>query len=239
MESVRFAAVAVGVIACACGRIGFAPGGLDGESDAAAATDDGVTSPSVCGNTILMSDLFTASTPNARWTVMQSAGITTSQGGGKMAIQFGATASAPETAGYTLASPIDLTDTCTVVEMTRVPDPAMSTIVVIQVGIGNPDLRFEWLSGNLRAIYQMTSNSINHIDIRPYDAVAHRFLRLRNVGGSSWYWEASGDGAMFAMLASYTTSTVSPTNVLTVRAGAVNTVTNAGSCDVAQITISK
>jgi len=230
--------VVIVTCACACGRLGFAPDPRADATDASLAPGD-IAPPSVCGNTILLAEAFTASTPGPQWTVTQSTGITASQGGGTLRFTFGSTASPPEAAGYTLASPIDFTDTCTVIEMTRIPDPTTTALVVIQIGIGNPDLRFEELSGSLRSIYQMTSNSINHIDTRAHDPVAHRFLRLRNSGASSWYWEVSTDGVTFTTIASKTNSTVPVTNVLGLKASAVNTVTNAGACEFVQVTISR
>ncbi len=244
------------MLACAaCGRIGFVPtGSAAGSSgDGGSRTSDGVIGPngspdafvpfdvvpiSACGPTIIMSDDFTSNTPGSQWTVTQSPDGPMLQGDGALRVTFTSPTQNIVNSSYVLASPASFSNGCATVEIGQTPNPSTSASVIFTIGTVNMFARFMVVAGQLQSICALTSNSVNHLDVRSYDPTAHRFLRLSE-GGNNWNWEVSPDGVTFTTLATNSCSAVSTTNVLSLIVAANSGTTNAGGVAFGTVAITK
>jgi hypothetical protein len=249
------------LVACAaCGRIGFlltgSPGssgdGGAGTGDGGAGTGDGIGSNggpdafvpwdvvpiSACGPNIIVSDNFTSTTPGAQWTVMQSPDGMFSQGEGALRITFTSPTQNAVDSRYTLASPVSFANACATIEVGQIPNASTTATIDFTIGTVNMFARFQEAGGTLTSICALTSNSVNHLDTRTFDPIAHRFLRLSE-GGSNWSWQVSPDGVTFTTLATNSCSAVANSNVLGLWVLADPGTTNAGGVTFGTVAITK
>jgi hypothetical protein len=225
--------------ACGCGRIGFgalAAGSTGGDGNGGVPGD--VAPPDACPPTVALMDDFIATTPGAIWTVKQTSDASVSQGGGAMTIAFASNVQTNTIAGLELAAPTSFADACAVVDLRAVPNQAaLGAAAMIAIGTNIVNVRFLVIAGELQSLCDETANRIVHLDVRTYDATAHRYLRLRHASASGWFWEVSANGIAFTTLAADPCPPVATTNVLDLFAFADAGATNAGDGVYGRMTI--
>jgi hypothetical protein len=223
------------VFVCACGRIGFAPLPTQDGGDGSGVSGD--TAPAnACGTNVVLSDTFSAAVTGAEWAVNQTADATVAQGSG-LTIAFAASIQNNVLAGYKLAATRSLANACVTVELSSIPSTTTSAVVIFSIGSATQNVRLMEVAGELQSLCESGGNLINHLDVRPYDVNAHRFLRLRNAGATGWYWEASPDNITFTILAANACASVPTTNILNLLAGADSGTSSAGECVYDAVTI--
>ena len=224
---------------CACGRFGFEPADLQSGDGAIGPTD--VAPVGACGATTVLADDFQATAASASWIVQQSAQSTVAQGAGTMRVTFVPTVQINTLDGYKQASVVDFTGTCSVVDVVGIPSAGTAASVLFNIGTTSVNARFD--VGTYAAGTSITSicahgNLIDHLDSRAYDPVAHRYLRLRNSGGT-WFWEVSADGATFTTVASSPCNYLPLGNVLSLWCAANANTSNVGTCTFGAVAITK
>jgi hypothetical protein len=232
----------VTIFACGCGRIGFdlSAAETDGAQpdSAPSSVPPGDAAPAdACGTHIVLADAFDSATPGPQWSIAQDADASVSQGSGAMTIVFAPMVQQNVLAGYHLASATSFANACVTVDLATVPNPSSNASVIFSVGSVNINVRFLEVGGSLQSLCESTSNSINHLDVRPYDPVAHRYLRLRNAGTVGWRWDVSSDGMGFTTVAANECAAVPTTNVLNLLAGATAGTSGDGDCRYASVSI--
>jgi hypothetical protein len=222
-----------GVLSCACGRIGFEQ--LPTQDGGEVSGDMAPTN--ACGTNVVLSDTFSTAVTGPEWTVNQTADATVAQGSGQLTIAFAATIQNNVLAGYKLAATRSFANACTTVELSAIPSTTTSAVVIFSIGSATQNVRLMEVAGELQSLCESGGNLINHLDVRPYDVNAHRFLRLRNAGPTGWYWEASPDNITFTILAANACASVPTTNILNLLAGADSGTSGAGECVYDTVTI--
>jgi hypothetical protein len=139
-------------------------------------------------------------------------------------------------AGYQLAVPTSFADACVTVDLAAIPTTTTNATVIFSVGSSNVNVRFMEVLGELQSLCESGSNSVDHLDIRAYDASAHRYLRLRNSLGA-WWWDVSPDNVTFTAVATNPCSAVPTTNLLNLLAGASAGTSGNGACTYGSVTI--
>ena len=208
------------VLLAACGRHGFDPltgGGDDvqngdggGNGDGGSTGDGGITgdgaldattqiSPN-CGTTVLIDDDFGNGTIDAGWTMVTSAGYQVVETGGRVAVTFPAMANANTRAGYRQSATIPFANVCAIGEITSVPNASTTAYAYVRLGTPTLNVEIHVLSGNLGASFTNGGTFGTIGGATPFSATNHRFLRVRNTGGSNYAFEAGPS------LTSFTTS---------------------------------
>jgi hypothetical protein len=224
------------VFACACGRIGFAPLPTQDGGDGSGVSGE-IAPANACGTNVVLSDTFSAPVTGTEWTVNQTADATVAQGSGLLTIAFAASVQNNVLAGYKLAATTNFANACVTVELSSIPSTTTSAVVIFSIGSATQNVRLMEVVGELQSLCESGGNLINHLDGRPYDVNAHRFLRLRNAGATGWYWEASPDNITFTILAASACTSVATTNILNLLAGADSGTSSAGECVYDAVTI--
>jgi hypothetical protein len=123
-------------------------------------------------------------------------------------------------------------------EITAVPSAsAQSASMYIRVGIGPTDcVEISIDAGMLRSALHNGANVMTG-DVRTYDPVAHRFLRMR-MTASMTYWDASPDGVTFTLLGSVPdTLHTAASNHLNLEAQSLSASQNAGKAEWASVQV--
>jgi hypothetical protein len=189
------------VLLAGCGRIGFdltgdgnGPSG-DGSAhpEAGSGSDgslgiDALTSPG-CGTTPILIDDFADDAIDARWSVVNTGGYQVAETGGKVQIGYPATAPASTRAGYRQAATVDFTGTCAIAELVRVPNTGVAAFAYLRLGSPTKNIEMFVEGGNLFGRFS-TNGTSGTIGPKPYDAVAHRFVRIRSTGPGNYVLEA-------------------------------------------------
>ena len=213
----------------ACGRHGFETPATD---DASVIIDGAIAPP--CGSTVVLDDQFTDATPAPLFTSYTNNGMSVAEGGGVVSFVFAADVGAGRYSGYETASMVTTVDVCAVVDAVEVP---MSEGLGYFHLFGNTQkIEFIAYRGNLE-LRTVETQTINSIGVFLFDPVAHRFWRLRQQGGVT-YWDVSADGAQFVPLANHTFFTTTMARVA-IGAGAVGTTTNGGRFTVQRMLITQ
>ncbi|HEY5928177.1 MAG TPA: hypothetical protein VIV11_41100 [Kofleriaceae bacterium] len=197
------------VVLAACGRFGFDPhtgggddvqpngdaqGNGDGNGTGDGGTGDGaIDAPALispnCGTTVLINDDFGDGAIGSQWTMVTSAGYTVNEAGGNVAVTFPATANANTRAGYRQVASVPFANVCAIAEITGVPASAQA---FVYVRLGTPTLNVEMYvqAGNLTARFTNGGTSATIGGATAWSATNHRFLRVRNTGGTNYVFEA-------------------------------------------------
>jgi hypothetical protein len=208
-----------------CGRIGFDAAGANNNVLGVDASSDAMDATSVgCPTTLALSDDFTSTSPLPFWTLfLDGANVTSSQGAGVLMLTFGAGLTPPGSgAGYTQTMAIDYSEACAIVELDALPNSGSTSLFV---GVSGAFVEFVFSAG-VMSCYGSTGGIG---DQRPWDPVAHKFLRLR-AHANAWYWDVSPDGVTYTTLATQSpnTSTTNPTT-MTIEVVTPNNVMDGGS----------
>jgi hypothetical protein len=192
----------VALMVCGCGRIAFDPiasgdGGAGGPLGDGAGVGDVAAQP-LCGSTVLLSDDFEDGVVAPEWTVASSSGLTLSETGGFLQIQFAnSNVASGLSAGYATTAAFDFTGKCLDVELVTVPDPAKTAQALIEISAPLAHATFFVSGGTLNG--SMTNNSGEDNFYAPpatYDAVANRWLRIVENNGS-WFFQTAPDAATY------------------------------------------
>jgi hypothetical protein len=192
-------------VACGCGRIAFDPitsgggGGSGPLGDGASAGDVTDVAPQpLCGSTVLLFDDFEDGVVAPEWTVMMGAGLTVSETGGFLQIQFAnSNVAMGLDAGYVTTAAFDFTGGCLDLELVSVPDPTQTAQTIIE--IHGPTGRATLLAGFDMLSAEMTNDTgeDNYYSTPlTYDAVAHRWLRIVENNGT-WFFQTAPDAATY------------------------------------------
>lgn len=223
-------------LACGCGRYGFTfPDARGGNGDGPAPGDGGGDTPDVsgdavagaCGTNVLLFDDFEDGTVAPEWTVLAGTGLTVGETGGVLQIAFGNNVPASQTAGYRTAATMDFTDTCVEAELVMPADQTSGAVIELQLGAGQNRIYMDVASGMLETEEQLGAAVYRGTPL-PYDPVAHRWLRMREVSGT-WYFQVAPDAMTYTTVFSYPQDFGLQTAcTLTIAAGSGSAVGNGG-----------
>lgn len=193
-----------------CGRIGFGArgdgGGGDGGGDGAPGdvADALVTGTSVCPSTVHLADDFEDGVVAPEWMVLTATDLTVAETGGVLRVSYAANSGPNEFAGYREATASDYSVACVIAEIAAIPAASQQAASsYVRIGTGPTDnAAFTFDSGNVRSDLH-NGASVKTADLRTFDPVAHRFLRMR-LTATTTYWEASPDGVTYTLLGSVT-----------------------------------
>ena len=196
------------VLVAACGRVGFdagggsGPGGGDGGGggggggggDGAIDTTpiDALISPG-CGTTTIVASDF--STTTSGFLVSGIVGnYATSQSGGLQHFDSTGMVTAAAYAFLHQVQSVSFTDTCAIAELVQVPAPAVA-FVYLRLGTATNNVEMRVSNGQISGKFTNggTSGTVGPL---VYDAVAMRFLRIRNVA-DVYHFEAGPSLAQF------------------------------------------
>jgi hypothetical protein len=197
MVAVRLAALLI--TTSACGRLGFEPVSADAEGLSLDATvfPDGVAA-GACGSTELMRDDFDVAGAPPLFMQFTASGLTISESGSLWNLTFAANVSAGRYAGYksVLSFPVD--GLCASIESVAVPNP--SGALYFKLIGGDEQIEF-FLIDNLLSMRTRKGAKLATLAVNTFDPAKHRFWRLRNQGGMT-FWDTSPNNVDFFVLVS-------------------------------------
>lgn len=133
----------------------------------------------------------------SRWTATNSAGVTGAQTDGAYAFEVDAAAVAYSQ--LTSAGSYDLTGSAFTVELVDAGSQAAGLEAYFIVEADTSNRLVAVVAGGFLGIYKTVSGSQSGITFPTYDPIAHRWLRIREEAGTT-YWEAAADGADWTVL---------------------------------------
>jgi hypothetical protein len=205
-----------------CGRLHY-----DDERDASS-PDAG---PS-CGARTVFNDDFSDGTPAPLFFSYVNPGLTLTEPG-RVQIDFAPTVNPDTYAGYQSTTSYATEGLCATVEVLAVPNGEGSAYLKLIA----PTQEVEFFEhNNVVELRTHMGTTIKIVDTLIFDAGEHRFWRLRQQAGVT-YWDTSRDGVGFVEQAS-TTFLTEPQIAYGLGAGAFGTVTNAGSAQFDNATLS-
>ena len=193
---------------------------------------------SVCPSSVLISDDFEDGVMAPEWTVLTATDLVVSETAGVLRVAYAANSSPNEFAGYREATAHDYTEACVIAEINAIPSAsASSASMFVRVGSGPSDnAEFTLSSGMVRSDLH-NGASVKQADLRAFDPVAHRFLRLR-LTATGTTWEASPDGVAFTTLGSVTTVLATAgSTALQLQAQTLSASQNAGKAEWASVRV--
>jgi hypothetical protein len=213
----------------ACGRLGFheradAPVTADvpGLSLDATTFADGMIAPP-CGTSVLFADDFEDGAPGAELFTYADPGLTLSEPG-HLRVDFAATVSPGSYAGYKTLMAYAPEGVCGTVEVLAVPSGEGTMYMKLWAMTEQLEV-FE--HNNVLEMRTQLGPAVATLHAMVFDPVAHRFWRLRQQGGVT-YWDTSPDGVVFVSHVSTTFLTAAMVQ-FELGAGAFGTVSGAGS----------
>jgi hypothetical protein len=170
-----------------------ATGGAGGEAGA------GGTMP--CA--IPLQDTFDDGVIGAAWYPYMNDGGLVEETGGELLVHLPDVTTASSFGGLSSAAQYDLTGCYVFVEVTGVPDPATEAYTQIVAGFAGPEESYVEVIQDAGAIVakRIYNSEHTYLNSIPYDPVAHRYWRIREAAGST-YWELSPDAQSWTQLAS-------------------------------------
>jgi membrane-associated phospholipid phosphatase len=103
------------------------------------------------------------------------------------------------TGNYYSLAPHDLRDSSAYVELVRPLRAAPGTGTFLTAAASGTERVMFYLADTRLRIVQQVAGTYTDLAVVPYDAVRHRWLRLREAGGTT-YWDASPDGTAWTTL---------------------------------------
>jgi hypothetical protein len=192
-----------------CGRIGFGlpadgAGEHAGNGDSGAPSDalDAPGTASVCPTTALLADDFQDGVTGPQWTVLTATDLTVSETAGVLRVAYAAMSGPTEIAGYRQAAAADYTTSCVIAEINSVPN-ASAAYMDTRVGTGPSDYVGFTIGSGMMSSSLHNGASVMTADVRAFDPVAHRFLRLR-MSPTGTVFEASPDDITYSQLGAVT-----------------------------------
>lgn len=163
-----------------CGRVNFGHLPMD------AGPSDGSETCSHPPTTDDFDDNITSPT----WTVLQDAGVTVVEMGGQLVITLPDSVAGMHYGGYQTMTEGDLRDHCVFVSVPETPVGSALAETVVLIRQPTQHVGFAIEHNDLEAYFNAGTFTV--LTMVPYDPIAHRVLRLREVSGEL-LWEASPD----------------------------------------------
>ena len=190
----RLAWVWVCVLA-ACGRLGFDPSGHAGSGSAMEVPDGGVPSTGTCGTSVLVQDGFDSGMPGPQFALASASGLTVSETGSHLQIDFAASVGGNTYTEYDSAVMYPEEGLCASIEILRIPNGDGN--VYMKLATASLDQVVELFEhGGSIDLRTHAKNKVTILASVPMDLAATRFWRLRQQGGIT-YWETSADGTTY------------------------------------------
>ncbi|MBA3393099.1 MAG: hypothetical protein H0T89_10665 [Deltaproteobacteria bacterium] len=211
----------------ACGRIGYDERPPDDGLTGVDGTDGPVDVPgaSACGMTVHLSDTFDDGVAAPNFLPNAMPGMTVSETGGDLVVQFAPTVAAGNYAYYRSAVAYPMDGFCVTVE--TVEAPANGGALYLKLRTAQLEVEMFGHSGVLETRTRQ-SNTVVTRDMFVLDLSVQRYWRLHQVGTST-FWETSPDGVTYLQhtrLDGFFTANMAQ---LELGAGAVTAVTNGGT----------
>ncbi len=186
----------------ATGGGGAATTASTGSGGSTGAGGSGGQAPTCAANgTSTFTDAFEGAAIDAQWNTFENAPATLAQTGGELVVSLGSSVGGSFFTGVSSKDPFDLIGCHLLVEATAVPDPSTDALGALQIIIDGDDY-LELLVGNgLLAFKVWTAGALSFYADLPYDALAHRWWRMREENGFILY-ETSSDGAAWTLRSS-------------------------------------
>jgi hypothetical protein len=179
---------------------------------------------SACGATELLRDEFDVPGPAPLFTQFTSNGLTVDEAGGRWNLTFAANLGAGRYAGYQSVLSYPASGLCASIESVTLPNPGAA--MYFKLTGGDEQIEFFAVDGLLRLRTQKGGQVVT-LAAYPFDPVQHRFWRLRNQGGTT-FWDTSPDNASF--VAHVSTSFLTATQLFFEHGGgAMSSVQNGGT----------
>ncbi len=181
-----------------------------------------------CGKVGAFVDPFTTATDDPLLQPYATGGETGSEGGGILTVTMPATAQNASEAGFPSQAFYDITDSSLSIELSQMVDT--STTAYAGFSVNRDDNNFLELSqesGSLNAD-NVENKTRSRLASVPYDPVQHRWLRIRESGGTV-YLETAPDGTAWTAQAMVGTPHWADYASVNIFAGADGTVMNGGT----------
>lgn len=189
------------MLGVACGRIGYDVRPLDDASADGIVIEDGTLgdgtadAPSMagCGTTVHFTDTFDDGVAGPSFVVSNQPGVTASETGGQMIVQFAPTVAASNYASYRSATAYPADGLCVIVE--PVEAPANGGALYFKLRTAQREVEMFGYNG----VLEMRTRQSTTVEIRKtiaLDLATQRFWRLRQAGVST-LWETSTDGVVY------------------------------------------
>ena len=195
MRLVRQLVVVGATCVLACGRVGFdvtgGAGGVDAAGDGGVLDDGGL--PCLAPDTSFFSDDFADGALSAWAMPVESGGGVVDEIGGVLVARDSTNSST----AYWGSQNLDMRGHHTIVEVLAVPPVASGAQALMYWWAATDRIGVVIRSGTVEVLI---GNQAQPVGTPTYDAVAHRWLRILETGGTSRV-EASSDGRTFVMLA--------------------------------------
>jgi hypothetical protein len=184
----------------ACGRVGFGPigGGDDvnpgddddatGDGGTAGQGDGGTTTPDAfaianCGSNVIIDDKFSDMTRGSQWAAINTGPFLVTEPFDTLRVTFAGNTAANQRAGYRQAVTIPFTGICAIAEIAAVPSGSPNAYLYLR--LGTQTLNVEMVVENGMVIARFTNGGTSGQNGNvAYNATNHRFMRIRESGGS-------------------------------------------------------
>lgn len=178
-----------------CGRLGFDPAGHAGSGSAVVMPDGGAPSTGACGAAVLVEDGFDSGTPGPQFRLAAASGLTVSETGSHLQVDFAASVGASTYTEYDSVARYPEEGLCASIEILRIPSGDGN--VYMKLATASLDQVVELFEhGGSIDLRTHAKNKVTILATVPMDLQATRFWRMRQQGGVT-YWETSADGATY------------------------------------------
>ena len=188
----------------------------------------------VCGKVAVLVDPFTTTNNDPLLNPYATGGLTGSEGGGMLTVTLPANATNGNEAGFPSQAFYDISDSAVSIELPQMVDG--STTAYAGFSVNRDDNNFLELSqesGTLN-IDSVENKGRSRLTSIPYDPVMHRWMRIRESGGTV-YLETAPDGTTWATQGMVATPTWVDYAIVNIFAGADGTVNNGGTAQWQQL----
>lgn len=146
----------------------------------------------LCGSTVVFKDDLSDTTAAPLFTAGADAGMTVTEGGGHVDVTFAASVVANSYGYYDSASNYTAEGLCVALEISQVP--ANNGLAFFKWQSGTTEVEFALSAGTLT----MRTRNPTLVDRKTiaFNATQHRFWRLRQQNGTS-YWDTAADGVAY------------------------------------------
>jgi len=175
--------------------------------------------PGRCGGTSVLAEDFTSYDSQEPWNPSESGGASVDLDNGELVVHLPDGSADSSDAYIETSRYFDLRDDAISVEMTNPGNTESTTYAYLVVSLGGSDyIEITQYKGSLAfaRTQQGTTTTLKSI---PYDPVLHRYLRIREAEGVT-YWETSSDGETFTSQASLSSALIFPLQLVRVVLGA-------------------
>jgi len=178
----------------------------------------------LCGTTVLLTDNLDNTTAGPAFSAGADPGITVTEANGHLEITFASTVAAASYGFYFSTAMYPANGLCIAVEVSQLPSTS-GTLTYFKMSSGTFEVEFSEASGMLEMRTRNPGLTTQKTIVM--DPVAHRFWRIRQQGGTT-YWDTAPDGINYVEQKAVTGIFTPTTASIELGAGAFAAVTNAG-----------